>query len=309
MWTNNIAPTATLELKVDATLALEHQTGTVWIAAGVTNTVAALILGPDTYTAGIFASNAYPSYITGAGAIRVTGGLPAVTVTAPDPTAAEWGADPGQFTIARNGGVSAPLSVVISIGGSAANGTDYLPAIASPIVIAAGNTSTNIIITPVDEGAAEDDETVTLTIQPDAAYTIGAGTNATITIADRPIDQWRLTKFGANANNPAIAGDTADPDGDGINNLMEYALNLEPLAADVGGLPAPVVDSDHLTLTFRRWKADVTYTPEVSSDPGSGWTNTGVTEVDAGGGNTKAIDPETISASTKRFIRIKVNRL
>jgi len=53
----------------------------------------------------------------------------------------------------------------------------------------------------------------------------------------------------------------------------------------------------------------VTYTVEVSGEPGSGWTNAGVTEVDLGGGNTKAIDPETISANTKRFIRLKVTRL
>jgi len=53
----------------------------------------------------------------------------------------------------------------------------------------------------------------------------------------------------------------------------------------------------------------VTYTVEVSGEPGSGWTNAGVTEVDLGGGNTKAIDPATITGNAKRFIRLKVTNI
>ena len=42
---------------------------------------------------------------------------------------------------------------------------------------------------------------------------------------------WRKNKFGADADNPLIAGPNADPDHDGIANALEYAFNLDPLSA------------------------------------------------------------------------------
>jgi hypothetical protein len=48
-----------------------------------------------------------------------------------------------------------------------------------------------------------------------------------------PIDAWRAVHFGASQINPEIAGDSADPDGDGANNLLEYTNGTDPLAADV----------------------------------------------------------------------------
>jgi hypothetical protein len=54
---------------------------------------------------------------------------------------------------------------------------------------------------------------------------------------------------------PAINGPTVDPDGDGINNLLEYALDADPTVADDSVLPeigVETVDGRHyLTLTYR----------------------------------------------------------
>ena len=49
-----------------------------------------------------------------------------------------------------------------------------------------------------------------------------------------PFEQWQAASFGADAGDPAIAGETADPDKDGILNLMEYALNLDANAHPPG---------------------------------------------------------------------------
>jgi poly(3-hydroxybutyrate) depolymerase len=48
-----------------------------------------------------------------------------------------------------------------------------------------------------------------------------------------PIEAWRLEHFGASAGSPDVAGDAADPDGDGVNNLLEYTDGTDPLEADV----------------------------------------------------------------------------
>jgi hypothetical protein len=78
----------------------------------------------------------------------------------------------------------------------------------------------------------------------------------------------------------AIIGATADPDRDGINNLLEYALDSDPTAANDSALPE--IGSDifegrrYLTLTFRRRTDDPTLNYEVVgsedlSAPLSGW--------------------------------------
>src|SRR5437867_3780874 len=50
-------------------------------------------------------------------------------------------------------------------------------------------------------------------------------------------DTWRKLRFSTNdLANAAISGDNADPDGDGISNLAEYAFGLEPVRADTSPL-------------------------------------------------------------------------
>lgn len=50
------------------------------------------------------------------------------------------------------------------------------------------------------------------------------------------IDIWRIETFGAAATDPLLAGNPADPDGDGEPNLLEFATGQNPLA----GRPAAV---------------------------------------------------------------------
>ena len=55
----------------------------------------------------------------------------------------------------------------------------------------------------------------------------------TISARDTPpvvsVEAWRRATFGASSTNPDIAGDDADPDGDGYNNLQEFTMGTNPL--------------------------------------------------------------------------------
>jgi len=66
---------------------------------------------------------------------------------------------------------------------------------------------------------------------------------------------------------PAIIGLTADPDGDGINNLLEYALDADPTVADDSVLPEIGVETvdgrRYITLTYRRRTDDSALNYEV----------------------------------------------
>jgi len=71
---------------------------------------------------------------------------------------------------------------------------------------------------------------------------------------------------------------TVDYEGDGLKNLLEYALGLNPTSADLTGVPVVVLKdyagTVYLSITFHRSSlaSDLTYTVQSSSDLVS-WTD------------------------------------
>jgi hypothetical protein len=90
-------------------------------------------------------------------------GPPFISVQTSDPLASEPGNNPGSFTISRAGSTNAALTVTISLGGTATNGVDYA-AIPTNIILAAGQVSSNITVTPVSEPSSTGYKTVILTL-------------------------------------------------------------------------------------------------------------------------------------------------
>jgi hypothetical protein len=109
--------------------------------------------------------------------------LPAVTISASDPSAAENGPNSGAFTVTRSGSTAAPLVVQYSVGGTAASGGDY-SSLSGLVTIPAGQASATISLVPINDAIAEASETVIVTLSADPAYALGATKTATVTIAD-----------------------------------------------------------------------------------------------------------------------------
>jgi len=85
---------------------------------------------------------------------------------------------------------------------------------------------------------------------------------------------WSSQRFTpAESNLPAVSGPTADPDHDGLPNLLEYALDTDPRVSS-GSAPTSLATATtsaattHLTLSFKQPLAlrDVLYRVEVSDD-------------------------------------------
>lgn len=75
---------------------------------------------------------------------------------------------------------------------------------------------------------------------------------------------WRLTHFGTHQNT-ALAADDADPDFDGLVNLLEYALSSNPHASSTGSLPT--LDSGGtFSYPFNPLATDIIFTPQWSED-------------------------------------------
>jgi hypothetical protein len=121
-----------------------------------------------------------------------------------------------------------------------------------------------------------------------------------------------------------VAGATVDPDADGVNNLLEFALNLDPIfnervtmtgGTGLRGMPVSKIENvsgDRLTIEFVRRTngsaAGLTYQAEFSSDLVV-WEAAGTeiaTSINSRWDRVKIADLETIAAESKRFVRLRV---
>lgn len=144
-------------------------------------------------------------------------------------------------------------------------------------------------------------------------YSGGSGNDVVLTrIAPSPWQSWQATHFAAAANDPLVAGELADPDADGIVNLLEHATGMTPTAADPMA-HGSILDGSLLKYTYTKSKAatDVTHVVEWSDTLGA-WSSVGVVQSLVPGsdnGVTQRITA-TLPAGTagKRFVRLRVTR-
>ncbi|MGI9244249.1 MAG: hypothetical protein ACR2RV_25850 [Verrucomicrobiales bacterium] len=136
---------------------------------------------------------------------------------------------------------------------------------------------------------------------------------------------WQATHFElADLLNPEISGDLADPDQDGVANMIEYALNTSPVFADrspmeagVGtqGAPALLIDGNKLAIEFVQRRSvtnpQIRYRAVFGSSLGedSGWVESGastVSPIDETWERVRVLDSVSLNFSKARFARLEV---
>jgi hypothetical protein len=121
---------------------------------------------------------------------------------------------------------------------------------------------------------------------------------------------WQLAHFTENELNfPAISGPNADPDGDGLANLIEYALGLPPRQAHSGSPVELVTDSATFQFIYLRpsGRGDITYSVQASSDLVN-WSEAGLTHVQTGTEGDRERWTATRSTASPLFFRLRVTR-
>jgi hypothetical protein len=151
---------------------------------------------------------------------------------------------------------------------------------------------------------------VTAAIVDDNYEGTGSGT-LVISPAYTALENWRFIHF-ESYDNTGDAADLADPDFDGIANLMEFALGLDPGQAST--IPAILDEEGNvMSYTLTRLKAAVAeldFTVEHSESllPNS-WLNTNVEEVSpplADDGILETVRFNIPTTGERHFIRLKV---
>ena len=106
-----------------------------------------------------------------------------------------------------------------------------------------------------------------------------------------------------------------DSDGDGVKNLMEYFMGLDPLVRNNGSLVSVHGDgnSNFLSLTYRKSKeiTGVVGAVEWSADLGTGnWSSYGITEtsVDYGNYEERTASVQKAQGETKKFLILRVTQ-
>ena len=110
-----------------------------------------------------------------------------LSVTASTPTGSEANSTSGVFTIASDSKANTDLTFNYTVSGTATNGVDYTN-LTGTATIAAGQSSVNIAVTPVDDQLGEGTETSILTLASGSGYNTSATkSSATVSIIDNDL--------------------------------------------------------------------------------------------------------------------------
>ena len=133
-------------------------------------------------------------------------------------------------------------------------------------------------------------------------------------VTQTPVESWRSNHFSAEElGNPALEatlwGNDADPDGDGLVNLLEYACGTDPESSDANptGFALENEGGEVLTLTYQRnlEATDVSFLVQKTDSLGS-WTGVSDSAVSTAG--TIETRKATVSRDgfDKLWLRLKV---
>ncbi len=253
-------------------------------------------------------------------------GLPGVLQFSAD----AYGGVEGTFatlTVNRVGGSLGALALGYATahggGGTATPASDFTVTTGA-VTWADGDTAAKTFTVPLALDAATDTpETLLVNLGAPqlGGALLGDRQQAVVTIRTA-FTSWQATRFTTlELADAAISGDTADPDGDGLNNLTEFALGREPRVADSAAAWTTAVQNvsgaNYLTITFRRRAPalDLAYAVQSTADLAGTptWTPDAIQvgSATANGDGTETVtyrDAVASDAAPRRFLRVSVTR-
>ena len=121
---------------------------------------------------------------------------------------------------------------------------------------------------------------------------------------------WESLQFSATQRSAAnVTSPLNDPDKDGVVNLTEYALGMNPNLADSHLQPVAVRAPTGLEFTFQKniLLGDISYVPETSPSLSAGWTP--LTAMDTTGtGDIRVMKVTIPFTDPRRYVRLRISK-
>ena len=264
------------------------------VASGTETPLAETASGSGVWTATVGAVSY--TFTTATGVLEVSGGTAVVLPSVPGSVAASAGNAQVSLTWSASSNATGYL-----VKRSTTSGSGYA-------TVASDVTATSYVDTGLTNGT-------TYYYLIEAANALGTSGNsaevsATPTaVVYTALQNWRFEQFGVyDDDGTVLAGDTEDFDGDGLVNILEYALDTNAKVANA----SPVVvgrSGNFLTLTYpRKATADValTYTVEGTSALGTTAFAAGTGATNTVGTTSTYTDDVNLTTNPRRFLRLSV---
>jgi hypothetical protein len=174
------------------------------------------------------------------------------------------------IAVSRTGGTQGAVQIsyaTVAGGGTALPGVDYVSTNGTLSWASGDATPKGFAVQIINNAQANPNKTINLALSsPTGGAYLNLQSTAVLTIVEDPYEAWALAHFGTNASNPNISGDLADPDGDGFDNLLEYATASDPIVATPEGTVPDIINNGNIQLTFHRnvSATDLTYVIKYS---------------------------------------------
>lgn len=242
------------------------------------------------------------------------------TIETVSSVASRSGPTPAYFLLNRSGVLDHSTTARLGFAGTAINGVDY-QYIPSVLVFSPGQASALLALTPLtSQPAIDTPKWVQLRVLPDpnAHYLLGSTATGRVWMVEEMLTMglWRSRSLPNGTNDLAmLAGQ--DPDQDGMVNLVEYSLGLNPAQPDATTAsvyrPRATMRDGHLVVQFKKRIAavDLNYTVEISSDlvnwqSGDAYLEPVALPELSGQPDVLAFRDRTSSAASHRYIRVRV---
>ncbi|WP_312709084.1 putative Ig domain-containing protein [Stenotrophomonas sp.] len=155
---------------------------------------------------------------------------PVATIAVAPATVDEDSGTPLVFTVTLDRTNPTPLSIPISIGGTASFGVDYTGVLAS-VAIPAGATTGTLSLVPIADTTVEPDKTVVVTLLSGTGFSVGSPASATGTIRDDDL--------------PALSvSDVSQNEGNSGTTLFNFVVSLNAPAGP-GGVTFDIATADN----------------------------------------------------------------
>jgi predicted lipoprotein with Yx(FWY)xxD motif len=169
------------------------------------------------------------------------------------------------------------------------------------IIMGGSDTNRTINISPASQQLGN--AIITVTVNDGS---LSASSAFPLSVTGTAQETWTFTNFGSASTTSGLGASTADPDGDGLVNFLEYAFGANPNLADAANY-APFLERSggELLFTYPKVVATLSYSVEQSSTLlVDSWSPLTITETDNANGTCSVNVP---ASGGKQFLHLKVS--